>query len=149
MVTFAQTGAFAESDFGRMASTRTNAGDNARRAIDETVEFQPKFGPDGLIVVATSDAATSQLLMIAYMNAEALAKTLETGEAWYWSRSRQELWRKGAMSGHTQNVIEMRIDCDQDAIELVVDQTGPACHTDRVSCFYRKVEKDGSLTFTL
>lgn len=119
---------------------------------DETTLFRPKFGPDGLIVVATTEADTGRLLMIAYMNEDALAQTIETGEAVYWSRSRQALWRKGATSGHVQHVTEIRIDCDQDAIELVVEQVGAACHTGRKSCFYRVVEKtpeDGAtLRFT-
>ena len=113
--------------------------------IEETRHFAPKFGPDGLIPVAVTDSANSQLLMIAYMNAEALGKTIETGDAWYWSRSRNEFWRKGATSGNVQRVVEIRADCDQDALELVVEQTGPACHTERRSCFYRVVEKDGGL----
>lgn len=112
-------------------------------AIEETKCFAPKFGADGLIPIATTDVATGRLLMFAYMNAEALAKTIASGEAWYWSRSRQKLWRKGETSGHTQTVKEIRTDCDQDAIELVVDQIGSACHTDRRSCFYRLVEKNG------
>lgn len=113
--------------------------------IEETRQFAPKFGPDGLIPVAVTDSANGQLLMIAYMNAEALGKTIETGDAWYWSRSRNEFWRKGATSGNVQRVVEIRADCDQDALELVVEQTGPACHTERRSCFYRVVEKDGGL----
>ncbi len=112
-------------------------------AIEETGEFAPKFGPDGLIPVATTEVRTGQLLMIAYMNPEALTKTIETGRAWYWSRSRQSLWQKGATSGHTQQVRKIRTDCDQDAIELVVEQTGPACHTERQSCFNRTVERKG------
>jgi len=86
------------------------------------------------------------VLMVAHMNAEALARTIETAEAWYFSRSRNALWRKGETSGHTQRVIEMRVDCDQDAIWLRVEQAGPgACHTGRVSCFYRTVRlKDPS-----
>lgn len=114
-------------------------------ALEETSEFAPKFGADGLIPVAATDAETGRLLMLAYMNRNALARTIETGEAWYWSRSRGELWRKGATSGHLQRVVEIRTDCDQDAIELVVEQTGPACHTGRKSCFYRVVEKDGGV----
>ncbi len=110
--------------------------------IDETTAFLPTFGADGLIVVAATDAETGRLLMIAYANEEALARTIETGEAWYWSRSRAKLWRKGETSGHVQKVREIRIDCDQDAIELVVDQTGPVCHTNRKHCFYRRVERD-------
>jgi len=111
-------------------------------AIEETAEFAPKFDADGLIPVAVTEAGTGQFLMLAYMNAETLSKTIETGEAWYWSRSRQKLWRKGETSGNMQQVREIRTDCDQDAIELVVDQTGPACHTHRQSCFYRSVVKD-------
>lgn len=107
--------------------------------IEETDRFAPKFGPDGLITAVATDAETGQILMLAHMNAEALAKTIETGEAWYWSRSRGALWRKGESSGHLQKVVEIRTDCDQDAVELVVDQTGPACHTGRRSCFYRVV----------
>lgn len=115
--------------------------------IEETRVFAPKFGPGGLIPVAATDAASGRLLMLAYMNAEALAKTIDTGEAWYWSRSRKALWRKGETSGHTQRVIEIRTDCDQDAIEIVVDQSGPACHTDRRSCFYRIVDGRTVLKF--
>lgn len=114
-------------------------------AIEETVDFRPRFGADGLIPVAVTEAATRRLLMLAYMNAEALDRTLATGEAWYWSRSRAKLWRKGETSGHIQSVVELRVDCDQDAIELVVRQTGPACHTERERCFYRVItEKDGA-----
>lgn len=109
-------------------------------AIEETTAFAPKFNTDGLIPVITTDVQTGTLLMVAYMNAEALTKTLDTGAAWYWSRSRKELWRKGATSGHTQKIVEIRTDCDQDAIQLVVQQSGPACHTNRKSCFYRVVE---------
>jgi len=110
-------------------------------SIEETNEFQPKFGAEGLIPVAATDHATGRLLMLAYMNREALEKTISDGVAWYWSRSRQALWRKGETSGHRQRVVELKVDCDQDAIELVVEQTGPACHTNRRSCFYRIVEK--------
>jgi len=111
--------------------------------IEETRFFAPKFGAAGLIPAVATEAGTGRLLMLAWMNAGALAKTIETGQAWYWSRSRGALWRKGETSGHTQHVIEIRTDCDQDAIELVVEQTGPACHTNRRSCFYRIVEKGG------
>ncbi len=79
--------------------------------------------------------------MLAHMNAEALSRSIATGDAWYWSRSRQALWRKGETSGNTQKIVEMRVDCDQDAIWIRVEQTGPACHTERKSCFYRKVER--------
>lgn len=112
-------------------------------AIEETDAFRPKFGADGLIVAAATEAGTGRLLMIAWMNQEALGQTLATGEAHYWSRSRQALWRKGATSGHVQKIVEIRVDCDQDALELVVEQTGAACHTDRRSCFYRIVTRTG------
>jgi phosphoribosyl-AMP cyclohydrolase len=111
--------------------------------IEETQSFAPKFSADGLLPAAVTDAGDGRLLMLAYMNAEALAKTIATGEAWYWSRSRNALWRKGATSGNTQRVVEIRTDCDQDTIELVVEQTGPACHTERRSCFYRVAQTDG------
>jgi phosphoribosyl-AMP cyclohydrolase len=113
--------------------------------IEETARFAPKFGPDGLIPAVATDAGDGRLLMLAWMNEEALASTIKTGEAHYWSRSRQELWRKGATSGHVQHIVEIRIDCDQDAIELVVEQTGAACHTHRRSCFYRVIETEDGL----
>lgn len=113
--------------------------------IEETGRFAPKFGPDGLIPAVATDAGDGRILMLAWMNAEALSRTIETGEAHYWSRSRTELWRKGATSGNIQRVVEIRTDCDQDAIQLVVDQTGPACHTDRRSCFYRVIKTEGGL----
>jgi len=117
--------------------------------LDETTDFRPKFGPDGLIAVATTDVASNQLLMVAYMNEEALDKTLETGDAWYWSRSRQKLWRKGETSGNVQSVKEIRVDCDQDTIELVVEQTGAACHTGRANCFYRTIHRSKENKTTL
>ena len=110
-------------------------------AIEETAAFAPKFNADGLIPAVATDASDGRLLMLAYMNADALKRTIETGEAWYWSRSRGALWRKGETSGHTQKVVALRTDCDQDAVELVVEQAGPACHTKRRSCFYREIEK--------
>ena len=117
--------------------------------LDTTLAFRPHFNGDGLIVVAATDVTTGALLMIAYMNKEALSKTIETGEAHYWSRSRRELWRKGATSGHTQSVKEIRVDCDQDAIQLVIDQKGSACHTGETSCFYRLVtNEDGQRKLT-
>lgn len=105
--------------------------------------LNPKWDAAGLITAVASDAASGELLMVAHMNAEALAATLATGEAHYWSRSRGELWHKGATSGHTQRVLEMRIDCDQDAVWLKVEPAGPACHTGERSCFYRRVTADG------
>jgi phosphoribosyl-AMP cyclohydrolase len=92
--------------------------------------------------VAT-DAATGEVLMVAHMNEEALRKTVASGEGWYFSRARNALWRKGETSGHTQRVVEMRMDCDQDAVWIRVEQTGAACHTGRRSCFYRKVDAGG------
>ncbi|MCA3442972.1 MAG: phosphoribosyl-AMP cyclohydrolase [Rhodobacter sp.] len=97
----------------------------------------------GLIPAIAQDHATGEVLMLAWMNAAALARTLETGQVTYWSRSRAELWVKGASSGHVQRLVELRIDCDRDALLLRVDQTGPACHTNRQSCFYTAV-RDGT-----
>jgi phosphoribosyl-AMP cyclohydrolase len=108
--------------------------------VEEGFALVPKFDADGLLACVATDAATGEVLMIAYMNADALAKTIETAEAWYFSRSRRKLWRKGETSGHVQRVIEMRIDCDQDAVWIKVEQMGPGtCHTGRRSCFYRAV----------
>ena len=110
--------------------------------------FAPQFGADGLITAVATDAVSGDVLMVAHMNAEALAKTIASGEAWYYSRSRKALWKKGETSGHVQRVIELRVDCDQDALWLKVEQTGEgACHTGRRSCFYRSVPlgKSGAL----
>jgi phosphoribosyl-AMP cyclohydrolase len=112
----------------------------ASSEIEEGTRLQPKFDADGLVTAVATDAATGELLMVAHMNAEALAKTIASGDAHYFSRSRRKLWRKGEESGHTQRVLEIRVDCDQDAVWLRVEQTGPgACHTGRRSCFYRAV----------
>jgi phosphoribosyl-AMP cyclohydrolase len=112
----------------------------ASSEIEEGTRLQPKFDADGLLTAVVTDAATGELLMVAHMNAEALAKTVASGEAHYFSRSRKKLWRKGEESGHTQRVLELRVDCDQDAVWLKVEQKGPgACHTGRRSCFYRAV----------
>jgi phosphoribosyl-AMP cyclohydrolase len=105
--------------------------------------LDPKYDAAGLITAVATDMA-GQLLMVAHMNAEALAATLESGEATFWSRSRGRLWKKGETSGHVLRVHEVRIDCDQDAVWLKVEPQGPACHTGAVSCFYRRVE-DGRL----
>jgi phosphoribosyl-AMP cyclohydrolase len=110
---------------------------------EEGLEFQPKFDASGLVTCVATDAASGDVLMVAHMNDEALRKTIASGEAWYFSRSRNALWRKGESSGQTQRVIEMRMDCDQDAVWIRVEQTGAACHTGRRSCFYRKVGADG------
>ena len=108
---------------------------------EEGRALAPKFDADGLVTCVATDAQTGDVLMVAHMNAAALARTIETGEAWYFSRSRQTLWRKGETSGHVQRVVEMRIDCDQDAVWIKVEQAGGACHTGRRSCFYRVVPR--------
>lgn len=111
-----------------------------KHALEENGRFTPKFDANGLLTAVVTDARDGELLMVAHMNAEALAKTIESGEAWYYSRSRQKLWKKGESSGHAQRVVELRVDCDQDALWLRVEQEGPgACHTGRRSCFYRAV----------
>jgi len=109
--------------------------------IEESALLTPQFNADGLIPAITTDAASGVVLMLAWMNAEALNKTIETGQAWYWSRSRRRLWHKGATSGQVQQVEELRIDCDQDAVWLKVrvGGDGGCCHTGRVSCFYRRI----------
>ena len=108
--------------------------------IEESLVLAPKFDADGLVTCIATDAGSGELLMVAYMNAEALRRTIETGEAWYFSRSRKALWKKGESSGHIQRVVEMRVDCDQDAVWIKVEQQGAgACHTGRRSCFYRAV----------
>lgn len=110
------------------------------KEIEEGLTFAPKFDAAGLVTCVTTDAASGDVLMVAHMNDEALRRTIETGDAWYYSRSRERLWRKGEESGHLQRVVEMRLDCDQDAIWIRVEQTGgAACHTGRRSCFYRAV----------
>ena len=112
--------------------------------VEEGRAFAPKFDADGLVTCVATDTRSGDVLMVAHMNAEALSKTIESGEAWYYSRSRQRLWRKGEASGHVQRVVEMRIDCDQDAVWIKVEQAGPgACHTGRRSCFYRAVPLGG------
>jgi phosphoribosyl-AMP cyclohydrolase len=132
-----------ESNFvARSAVSETST--FAPRATPEQVEegrlFAPKFDADGLITCVVTDAWSAEVLMVAHMNPEALAKTIASGEAWFYSRSRQQLWKKGESSGHTQRVVEMRVDCDQDALWMRVEQIGAgACHTGRVGCFYRAI----------
>lgn len=113
------------------------------KAQDETPELRPKFDTHGLVAAIAQDASTGEVLMLAWMNAEALRLTLETRRATYWSRSRGELWVKGESSGHTQEVVDVLVDCDQDAVLLKVRQSGGACHTGRDSCFYRIAGPDG------
>ena len=107
---------------------------------EEGLAFLPKFGGDGLLTCVTVDAHDGMVLMVAHMNAEALEQTLKTGVVHYWSRSRGQLWRKGDTSGQTQSLVELRVDCDQDALLARVDVGGDggACHTGRSSCFYRR-----------
>ena len=110
--------------------------------LEEGPAFTPRFSADGLLTCVAVDAASGEVLMLAHMNAEALEKTLATGVMHYWSRSRQRLWRKGDTSGQVQNVVELRVDCDQDALlaRVSVGGDGGACHTGRRSCFYRRIE---------
>ena len=111
--------------------------------LDETDKLSPNYDLDRLVAAIAQDALSKEILMLAWMNAQALEKTKQTGEAYYWSRSRGELWHKGATSGNVQRVKEIRIDCDQDAVVLIVEQTGKgACHTGRKSCFYRAIDGD-------
>lgn len=117
---------------------------------EEGTVLRPKYDAAGLVTCVTTEAGTGDVLMVAHMNKEALERTIASGEAWYFSRSRHALWRKGETSGQTQRVLEIRVDCDQDAIWLRVEQTGAACHTGRRSCFYRAVslgDGGGTLTF--
>lgn len=118
--------------------------DQPRDTIDR---FLPRFDAAGLVTAIVTDADSGVLLMVAHMNAEAIKRTRETGQAHFWSRSRGVLWRKGETSGNGLTLVEMRVDCDQDALLLRVVPAGPACHTGRRSCFYRRVEADGGLTF--
>ena len=105
--------------------------------------LDPKYDAAGLITAVATDAASGEVLMVAHMNADALAATLAEGEAVFWSRSRARLWKKGETSGHVLRVVDIRIDCDQDAVWLRVEPAGPACHTGARSCFYRRVEGGG------
>ncbi|MEX2455269.1 MAG: phosphoribosyl-AMP cyclohydrolase [Rhodospirillaceae bacterium] len=108
--------------------------------LEEGTGFAPRFDANGLIPVVTAHAETGEVLMFAWMNADAVRRTLATGEAWYWSRSRSELWHKGATSGQIQKIVETRVDCDQDVILLrVLPQKEGACHVGYRSCFYRSV----------
>lgn len=106
-------------------------------------DFLPRFDGNGLLTAVACDADSREVLMVAYMNAEALQRTRETGLATFWSRSRGTLWLKGETSGHFLRVQEIRVDCDQDALVLLVRPEGPACHTGAVSCFYRRLDGEG------
>ena len=109
---------------------------------DTSLVLDPRYDAAGLVTAVVTDRATGALLMVAHMNAEALAATQASGEAHFWSRSRGRLWKKGETSGNVLRVAELRIDCDQDALWVIADPAGPACHTGAVSCFYRRVEGD-------
>jgi len=116
----------------------------SKQEIEEGQTFAPKFDANGLIACVVTDGQTGALLMVAHMNAQALERTISTGEAWFYSRSRQTLWKKGETSGHVMQVREIRVDCDQDVLWLKVEQAGAgACHTGRRSCFYRAVVRNG------
>ena len=101
-----------------------------------------KWNEHGLIPAIVQDSQTFQVLMLAWMNAESLQHTLDSGETWFWSRSRQELWHKGGTSGNVQKVVEIRKDCDADTLLVLVNPAGPACHSGATSCFYQKLEKN-------
>ncbi len=126
-------------------SAKSKIAPDATSNREEGRAFNPKFGADGLATCVTIDAARGDVLMVAHMNEAALRATLATGTVHYWSRSREALWRKGDTSGQTQTLVEMRVDCDQDAFLAFVTVAGDggACHTGRRSCFYRRVETDG------
>lgn len=107
-----------------------------------------KYDPNGLIPCIAQDHASGEVLMMAWMNADAVAQTLATGRVTYWSRSRQAFWIKGETSGHVQRIVELRVDCDRDCLLVLVDQTGPACHTNRRSCFFTAIGTQGETTLS-
>lgn len=115
------------------------------QGLPEAIEQEVAFNADGLVAAIAQQHDTGEVLMMAWMNRDALAETLESGQVCYWSRSRQKLWRKGESSGQVQKLIELTLDCDGDSILLKVDQAGVACHTGRRSCFYRAVTANGEL----
>lgn len=130
-----------------MDITYKKAADLSLEDLENGNEFAPKFNTDGLVTAIATEAETGKLLMVAFMNAKALNLTLTTGDVHYYSRSRHKIWKKGESSGEIQKLIEIRVDCDQDALQLIVEQTGhgAACHTGRKSCFYRRVKvSDGA-----
>ena len=124
-----------DAPFGRPGS---------KTEVEQGRQLTPRFDRDGLVPCVVTDRGHGGVLMLAYMNAEALVRTIDTGEAHYWSRSRRQLWRKGETSGHVQKVVELRIDCDQDAVWLQVEQHGAACHTGYRTCFFRAVPLGGT-----
>ena len=132
-----------------MADPSAFAAPGSTQEVEDGRVLTPKFDANGLVTCVATDAQSGEVLMVAHMNAEALSRTIASGDAWYYSRSRKSLWRKGETSGHVQRVVEMRIDCDQDAVWIRVEQAGAgACHTGRRSCFYRAVPlgKAGAVT---
>lgn len=124
-----------------MDITFKNAADLSSTELESGTDFAPRFNADGLVTAVATEAATGTILMLAHMNAEALKLTLATGDVHYFSRSRSKIWKKGETSGEVQKLVEIRVDCDQDAVQLIVEQSGrgAACHTGRKSCFYRRV----------
>ena len=114
----------------------------SKAALEEGAVFAPRFDASGLLTAVVTDAKDGAVLMVAHMNADALSLSIETGIAHYWSRSRNSLWKKGETSGNLQQIVEMRTDCDQDAVVLTVNVSGhdATCHTGRRSCFYRRIE---------
>lgn len=132
-----------------MPITFTDPAPLSHAELEEGTAFAPRFDAAGLVTVVTVEAGSNDVLMLAHMNAQALSLTLETGIAHYWSRSRSKIWKRGETSGELQQVVELRTDCDQDAIVLLVNQAGrgAACHTGRKSCFYRRaVVADGAVS---
>jgi phosphoribosyl-AMP cyclohydrolase len=128
---------------GKVVIPLSTTGQTALR--EQGSQFMPKFDQNGLLTAVAVDHRSGALLMLAHMDAEAIAKTLETGFAHFYSRSRGRLWMKGESSGHVLKIIEIRVDCDQDALELRVEPAGPACHTLAPSCFYRRIGNEGLL----
>ena len=115
--------------------------DRKRGKMKEELLNEIKYDANGLVPAIVQDAHNNEVLMLAYMNAESLRLTVETGETWFWSRSRSELWHKGATSGNIQKVVEIKVDCDADTLLIRVQPAGPACHTGEITCFYRSLEK--------
>lgn len=120
---------------------------NSVADLEEGADFAPKFDADGLITCVITDHASGEVVMVAHMNSDALARTLQTRIATYWSRSRQKLWVKGETSGHTQHVERIQVDCDQDVllIDVTTDGSGANCHTGRKSCFFRDIDLAGDM----
>jgi phosphoribosyl-AMP cyclohydrolase len=134
-----------------MTTSLTFAPRGDAESIETGTAFAPKFDTDGLILAVVADAKTSDVLMVAHMDQEALSRTIATGHAWFWSRSRRQLWRKGETSGNTLSIVEIRTDCDQDVLLLKVDVAGDgvACHRGYRSCFYRTVGEESDDTVSL